>query len=160
MRRSAHEEERVQRRADCGSVEGRGGDSSSEGALPADRDQRRDVLQLESDVRGVGSEPGAAAEVDTKHNTQTDSPQRDCCPCFKRVSGEEGPQSRAFYRSYRPSLLRRRQAERNVLARVVNSTDGNDDVLLAIDRVGHGGTALRGWHPDRPHLFSGFLVVG
>src|SRR5271169_5364120 len=57
-------------------------------------------------------------------------------------------------------LLRRRQTKSNVIAGVVAATDGHDDVLLAIESVGHRRTALGSWQPDRSHLLTGLLVVG
>src|ERR1700722_2532488 len=56
--------------------------------------------------------------------------------------------------------LRRRQTKSNVIARVVAAADGHNDVLLAIESVGHRRAALRGWQPERPHLLTGLLVIG
>src|ERR1700739_426387 len=86
-------------------------------------------------------------------------PQWDCWPCFERVNGEKA-RERGLSRVSPALLLRRRQTKSNVIARVVAATDGHDDVLLAINSVGHGRTALRGWHPDRSHLLTGLLIVG
>src|SRR5690348_8920797 len=72
-----------------------------------------------------------------------------------RIKGPANTGSLGFLPS---SLLRRRQTKSNVIARVVAAADGHDDVLLAINSVGHGRTALRGWHPDRPDLLTGLFV--
>src|SRR5262249_14650531 len=52
-----------------------------------------------------------------------------------------------------------REAERDVFARVRATADGNHDVLLATDRVGHRRTALRSRHPDRAYLLARLFVV-
>src|ERR1700688_113585 len=53
----------------------------------------------------------------------------------------------------------RGQAEGDVLARVVAAADRDDDVLLAVDRIGHRRAALWRWHPDLADLRTGLLVV-
>src|ERR1700731_2592377 len=52
-----------------------------------------------------------------------------------------------------------REAERDVFARVVAAAHGDDDVLPAVDRVGHRRAALRRGHPDRADLSARVLVV-
>src|ERR1700675_4230104 len=53
----------------------------------------------------------------------------------------------------------RGQAEGDVLARVVAAADRDDDVLLAVDRIGHRRAALWRWHPDLAALRPGLLGV-
>src|SRR5215470_12086386 len=52
-----------------------------------------------------------------------------------------------------------RKRERHVLARVIPAADGDDDVLLAVDRVGHRRSALRRRHPHRADLLPLRLFV-
>ena len=53
-----------------------------------------------------------------------------------------------------------RQRERDVLTRVIATTDGHDDVLLPVDHVSHGRTTLRCRQEDGANLLPGLLVVG
>src|SRR5437899_7195986 len=56
-------------------------------------------------------------------------------------------------------LLCRRQPECNQLTAVTGTADRDDDVLLAVDHVRHGRTALGRRHVDGAHLSScGFVV--
>src|ERR1700694_5209478 len=66
---------------------------------------------------------------------------------------EEGPRTRAL----RTSSVGK--TERDVLARVAPAADRHDDVLLAVDHVGHRRSALWGWHESGAHLLAGRIVV-
>src|SRR3989454_2675145 len=52
------------------------------------------------------------------------------------------------------------QTEREYLARVAATADGNDNVLIPVQHVGHWRAALTGRHINRTHFFSAGLVVG
>jgi hypothetical protein len=52
-----------------------------------------------------------------------------------------------------------REFEREVLARIVATTNGDHDVLFAVQHVGHGRSALRRGHPHGAHLMAGNLIV-
>src|ERR1700674_572404 len=51
------------------------------------------------------------------------------------------------------------QTVRDVLPRVRATTDGDHNILLAIQHIGHWRSALDGRHQDRPHLLASLLVV-
>src|SRR5580765_6769870 len=51
-------------------------------------------------------------------------------------------------------------AERDVFTRVISAADRHDDVLLAVDGIGHWRAALRRRHPDRADFLAGGLFVG
>src|SRR5207247_2281281 len=52
-----------------------------------------------------------------------------------------------------------RQLEREILAGVVSTAHRDDDVLPAVDGVGHRRSALRRWDEDGADLFPRHLVV-
>src|SRR5712692_9923361 len=52
------------------------------------------------------------------------------------------------------------QSERDQLTRIIAAADRNDDVLSAVEHVGHRRPALRRWKVDRADLVPGRLVVG
>src|SRR5438034_6383399 len=56
-----------------------------------------------------------------------------------------------------PSLA---ELKRQILARIGPAADGDQDVLLAVDHIGHRGSALRSGHPDGANLLAGLLVIG
>ena len=51
------------------------------------------------------------------------------------------------------------QTKREEFSRVVAPADRDDDVLLVVQHVGHGRSALRGRHPYRARVRAGRLVV-
>src|SRR5437867_11406614 len=51
------------------------------------------------------------------------------------------------------------QGERDVLTRIVAAADRDDDVLLAVDAIGHRRSALRRRDEHRADFFAGHLVV-
>src|SRR5271169_5622697 len=63
-------------------------------------------------------------------------------------------------RRRRRTLIRFRQRKRDVLARIRAPADRDDDVLLAVQHVGHRRAALRGRNEYRTDLLSVRLVVG
>src|SRR5438034_8263290 len=52
------------------------------------------------------------------------------------------------------------ELKRQILARIGAAADGDHDILLAVDHIGHGGSALRSGHPDGANLLAGLLVIG
>src|SRR5713101_3118384 len=111
-----------------------------------------------------------------RHPTRNATPRLALAPEASRAAKRSPPErkwSRHFsssnrkrfpilWNSARPcvSLARRRQRVRDVFARVWPAADGHDDVLFAVDHIGHRRSGLRGRHIDRADFFAGSLVVG
>ena len=74
-------------------------------------------------------------------NFHDDDGAKACCPC-------------GLWKSQSPASLdsSARQFKRDVLARVRSAADRDDNILLAVDHIGHGRAALRRGHPHRAHL--------
>src|SRR6202521_1548640 len=94
-----------------------------------------------------GQKDAAAATAHT-HRHRPPAPGRKGLTCERRL-----------LLLIRRTRFVRGQAESDVFARVVAAADRDDDVLLAVDRIGHRRAALRRRHPDLADLRTGLLVV-
>jgi len=114
-----------------------------EAALAAIGDDRMDGLLT------VNGRTANALGFDASSGTLGRRPIESC---------RDRPRCRFAGSSSRPGQLTG-QAEREQLARIVPPADGNDDVLLAVEHVGHRRAALRRRHQHCANVLTVGLIV-